>query len=605
MIKIGDKEFRNLEEQVAFLSTRVYLSTLGLELQAIVPDVDSLPVLAENRQVFAVGDKPPYEYFVCLNGSYSSLGVFPLTGVPGVPGDKGEQGPVGPQGPTGPQGPQGIAGPAGKGIGVDKITAIDLAVGETAVTYDGTDGASFTKQGKLTAGGTTYDVDVEDELPLIPGNNVTIDASADGKHLIISATDGGSSTPMEIITIGTGDSGTVSTANMAKLAQSDVLCVVKSNNEIYWRMDDQHTPGTMGYSHLGYENGTFIQKNITFTISTNAWTKTTKTSTTLNGISGAITLTAGANVSISQSGNEIIISAPGGGSGGTDAGFDNLKALNLTPTTYSGTESPAGKFTFTGTGGYTLKDNSSGTVQLVVVQLPVVPGDGIEFTKDSSNNCVISATGSSANTNVAVLDLGDQSTFEVTTTLSDEQADLLESKEYSVLKFTDPTGWNNVLPLDVCCPFISEDTTHNSRTYRIEADNGYVYNISVTLQRTSGSVWGQKTYNITKTAAASGGKLYQHNINVYAGSAIIVYCTLYTTDNTQINSLTPWQMKFGTDRVIGAGYVFNTNKYYPLLYMKADSESIKGWYLDPETQKPVATEAFGTGGAFTDTVMEV
>ena len=162
MIKIGDKEFRNLEEQVGFLSTRAQLSTLGLSLVGIVPDQSNLPQEAEERQVYAVGAEPPYEYFVYLSGVYSALGVFPLAGPPGVPGDRGKQGVVGPQGPQGEQGPQGIAGPAGKGIGVDKITAIDLATGASTVTYNETNGATLVKQGKITAGRTAYNIDVGD-----------------------------------------------------------------------------------------------------------------------------------------------------------------------------------------------------------------------------------------------------------------------------------------------------------------------------------------------------------------------------------------------------------------------------------------------------------
>lgn len=308
MIKIGDKEFRNLEEQVGFLSTREQLSTLGLLLVGIVPAQSSLPQEAEERQVYAVGAEPPYEYFVYLSGVYSSLGVFPLAGPPGVPGDRGKQGIMGPQGPQGEQGPQGIAGPAGKGIGVDKITAIDLALGDAAVNYNETDGATLVKQGKITAGGTAYNVDVKDKIPIIPGNNITIDGSTDGKHIIISATNGATE------------------------------------------------------------------------------------ATTINGKSGAITLAAGTNVAISEAGNTITISATGGGGSATD-GFSNLKGLTLTPIMYQGSESPSGKFAFAGSGTYTLEDNSSGGIETVYFQLPVVPGDGIIFEKDTSNNCIIKAEG--------------------------------------------------------------------------------------------------------------------------------------------------------------------------------------------------------------------
>lgn len=556
---------------------------------------------------------------------------------------------------------------------VDKITSLDLAIGDAALTYDANDGANLTKQGQIKAGGNTYTVAVEDELPIVPGDNITIDATEDGKHLKISATGGGGSgvagvssfggatgainvgtnlsmngnvvnadfkpTPVVIETTSDADasSGTL-TANQLATLQANTANPLVKRNEYYYLNDNLHTAGALGYTHIGYENSTWYVKNITITISTKGWVRTvdtipdpinidgktgyialganlhmstsnvlsaTNTVTTVNGIAGPVTLAEGNNVTISKSGNTFTIAAAGGS--GTSTGFDNVRKIEYVDSSTQYNADSEEYLNTSGTSTVYYKDGTNTTVPYVQT-LGLMPGNNITFTEELVGDAwkvKVNATGGTDCTDIAVVDLGDQSTFESTSTLSDEQADLLESKEYSVLKFTDPTGWNNALPLDVCCPFISEDTTHNSRTYRIEADNGYVYNVSVTLQRTSGNVWGQKTYDITKTAAASGGKLYQHNINACAGSSTIVYCTLYTTDNTQINSLTPWLMKFGTDRVIDAGYVFNTNKYYPLLFMKADSESIKGWYLDPETQKPVATEAFGTGGAFTDTVKEV
>ena len=571
MIKIGDKEFRNLEEQVGFLSTRMQLAMLGLTLVDIVPDESSLPQEAEERQVYAVGANPPYTYFVYLSGTYSSLGVFPLAGTPGVPGDEGKQGPIGPQGPQGKQGPQGIAGPAGKGIGVDKITAIDLAVGEAAVTYDGADGATILKQGEITAGGTTYTVDVEDEIPIIPGNNVTIDASADGKHIVISATGGGSSTPMEIITIGSGDSGTVSTENMAKLATSPILCAVKSNNEIYWRMDDQHTPGAMGYSHLGYENGKFIQKNITFTISTNSWVKTTKDATTINGKSGAINLVAGTNVTISEDGNTITISATGGGSGSASDGFNNLKALNLTPTAYQGTESPAGKFAFRGTGGYTLKDNSSGTITTTIVQLPVVPGDGIEFSKDASNNCVISATGGTFS--FPAVDLTN-ATVPGSGSFTSEQADLLYyvNNKASFIMIQDTI---NGLATYIVLPLIYLDSVHNQYTYAATV-SGNKYTLTAVLQKTTGNVWGITSYDITKTAADKA-KLYQHTLVFQYTAAAETYTMTASLVNTYSEemSLTPFLNIYGTHPVYGCWILIkqSTGKSYTFIWKIAATNS--------------------------------
>ena len=69
MIKIGDKNFRNLEEQVDFLTERQFLSTLGLKLQGFVATKEELPEDSENLQVFGVGANAPYEYFVYLKNA--------------------------------------------------------------------------------------------------------------------------------------------------------------------------------------------------------------------------------------------------------------------------------------------------------------------------------------------------------------------------------------------------------------------------------------------------------------------------------------------------------------------------------------------------------
>lgn len=600
MIKIGDKEFRNLEEQVGFLSTRMQLAMLGLTLVDIVPDESSLPQEAEERQVYAVGANPPYTYFVYLSGTYSSLGVFPLAGTPGVPGNEGKQGPIGPQGPQGKQGPQGIAGPAGKGIGVDKITAIDLAVGEAAVTYDGTDGATLIKQGEVTAGGTTYKVDVEDEIPIIPGNNVTIDASPDGKHIVISATGGsGSASPMEIITIGTGDSGTVSTATMTKLAQSDVLCAVKSNNEIYWRMDDQHTPGSMGYSHLGYENGKFIQKNITFTITTNSWVKTTKDATTVNGKSGAITLVAGTNVTISEDGNTITISATGGGgSGSASDGFNNLKALNLTPTTYQGTESPSGKFAFRGTGGYTLKDNSSGTIT-TTIQLPVVPGAGIQFNKTADGNCEISATGGESKP-ILVLNTSEAQSFtnpygRTYYTWPNVNAAGINNHEYNVVIYDQTSGGGYYY-----CPLTSDDMTWIGQKIPTGDTSpsdlvGWAY--KGRESETVASFWRDE-WSKQPTAAT-----YMHIIQIGDNGQNNVYFNLTTTDSTEFDyaSLT---VKMAGKRIYGQGRAFVEGKGYPVAYMVFATSTTGSFGVNYYDNTGATTQKVMPHTYFKDTVIE-
>ena len=62
------------------------------------------------------------------------------------------------------------------------------------------------------------------------------------------------------------------------------------NKEFYQLSDNQHTTGTLVYSHVGYENGQLIVKTITITISTRAWVLTTiKPATHLAIVSNELT----------------------------------------------------------------------------------------------------------------------------------------------------------------------------------------------------------------------------------------------------------------------------------------------------------------------------
>lgn len=659
------------------------------------------------------------------------------------------------------------------------IKALDLAVGEpTSLTYDVDNGISITKQGEVTTtDNSKYNITVSDEIPLLPGNNINIDASEDGKHIVISSIGGGGSgvagvssfggqtgdirvgkhlsmsgttvnadiqpTPVIIETLDDADasSGTL-TDNQLSTLQSNTANPLVKRNEYYYLNDNQHTPGALGYTHLGYENGKWYTKNITITISTKGWVRNssdipdktvipfislspaatsyplngnfsvenatklvgspfsvisftppgspiqvplllqpsetihnsyiysghddsytytlnatlsvttantwlaksyvvtreayvapitttidgvsgdivlganlhlenkvltgTNTVTTVNGHTGAVNIVGGNNVTINDVGGTLTINATGGGGGGSGSnkGFDNLSALTIAASQYASPQSVAGPFYFKGSGTASWKDGSTATsIPQISVQLGCEPGDGISFRakgEGAGASCEIGLT------DLAVLDLGTFSSFPVSNqTLTDEQAELIEQHKFSFIKFRDTTGWNNALDLDVYCVPVDNAPSHGGITYKSITTQGNTYTVGISIERTSGNVFAHKTFSVTKTATPSGGALYQHNISAFAGSAIIVYCTLYTTDSTALNSLTPWQMKFGTDRVVPAGYVYNANKYYPLLYIKADNESIKAWYIDPGTQKPVATEAWGTGGKITDEVKEV
>ena len=107
-----------------------------------------------------------------------------------------------------------------------------------------------------------------------------------------------------------------------------------------------------------------------------------------------IGLMAGDNITFTEefvdnANYRVKINATGGGS--ASDGFNNLKELILTPSTYVN-NTPAGDFYFEGNGTFKLKDSSSATgIESIKVQLPVVPGDGIIFDKTTDGNCKIKA----------------------------------------------------------------------------------------------------------------------------------------------------------------------------------------------------------------------
>ena len=136
MLNFGNKEFRNLQEQVLenmndiqSLEEVIELAKqVGIRVDGVLADESELPEEPEVGDTYAIGDEAPFRLYSFDGTEWVDFGYFPLAGPQGEQGEQGEQGiqgetgpqgpqgiqgPEGPQGETGPQGPQGIPGPTG------------------------------------------------------------------------------------------------------------------------------------------------------------------------------------------------------------------------------------------------------------------------------------------------------------------------------------------------------------------------------------------------------------------------------------------------------------------------------------------------------------
>lgn len=116
MLRIGDKEFRNLQEQVGknqedieALQNKAIIGDLGIKIVSAEPFPSAeylpLPYSGEYGDAFLVGTAQPYELYIWTRESNDYAGEWfdwgPLNAPSIIPGPIGEQGPAGPQGQRG------------------------------------------------------------------------------------------------------------------------------------------------------------------------------------------------------------------------------------------------------------------------------------------------------------------------------------------------------------------------------------------------------------------------------------------------------------------------------------------------------------------------
>lgn len=193
MLKFGNKEFRNLEEQVGKNKQDIERLQTGIKIEAYVSYADFTSLISDpdsQGKYYVV----PYNgvqtlFLITKNSSGVAVGVnlgeYPKAeqGPQGIPGVQGEKGDTGERGPQGIQGVQGIRGRAGEGW--NSLTSIDTSSYTPTFTDSSTETLVETTADLVTNGGTpdeeTKTIDLKFEVPLVDVNKSYVDTALSGK----------------------------------------------------------------------------------------------------------------------------------------------------------------------------------------------------------------------------------------------------------------------------------------------------------------------------------------------------------------------------------------------------------------------------------------
>lgn len=123
MLKFDGKEWRNLEDQVGYLTDAFHngklIDELGIKVLGVYTTLaaamTSIPGPYEYGDAFSIGTKKPYDLYIYTRNieDFFNFGPFPAPGPKGDKGDKGDKGEDGKKGDRGERGPQGFQGNPG------------------------------------------------------------------------------------------------------------------------------------------------------------------------------------------------------------------------------------------------------------------------------------------------------------------------------------------------------------------------------------------------------------------------------------------------------------------------------------------------------------
>jgi len=98
MLNFGNKDFRNLQEQVLWNAQEIHalkqLKASGINVLDVVETEMDLPT-GTNGDAYLVGETKPFSLYIFISGVYHNLGSFPAPGPEGQKGSKGDIGDTG------------------------------------------------------------------------------------------------------------------------------------------------------------------------------------------------------------------------------------------------------------------------------------------------------------------------------------------------------------------------------------------------------------------------------------------------------------------------------------------------------------------------------
>lgn len=327
MLNFGNKEFRNIVQQVAknqcdiqeIKQTAQVLGEFGITVIGYVSSVDELPTdqVFEYGDAYAVGTETPYSYYVwtrptseILEAHWFYIGVFPQPGPQGAQGVQGVQGPKGDPGLgilTYPYNPTTVEGYALQQTWLNTLTGdvFQLYAGDPnywtrITTWKGPKGDQGSQgvrglQGERGEMGPTgpqgpagQSITIYGQVPSesnLPNPTLVRSGSA---YLVgteapyeLYAVVGASQNTQQWLNVGlyndfsyveitlpvNADQGTLSVEQLEEL-QSSPYNTIKCNNEYYRLNDDMTDLGYLVYSHTGQHTDKTYVKTLTITIST-------------------------------------------------------------------------------------------------------------------------------------------------------------------------------------------------------------------------------------------------------------------------------------------------------------------------------------------------